>query len=92
MPESFRDYLRKRWEAGCRHGRMLLVEIRKLGYVGCYAGLAKFPSPWRQPKAETRRAASAFPEAPQLEATTLTGSRQLSPQVAATLLAKFLAS
>jgi transposase len=88
MPESFRDYLRQRWEAGCRHGRTLLAEIRKLGYVGCYSGLAKFLSPWRQPKAETRRAVSAFPDASQLEATTLTGSRQLSPQVAAALLAK----
>ena len=88
MPESFRDYLRQRWEAGCRHGRTLFAEIRKLGYVGCYSGLAKFLSPWRQPKAETRRAVSAFLDAPQLEATTLTGSRQLSPQVAAALLAK----
>jgi hypothetical protein len=53
MPESFRDYLRQRWQAGCRHGRAPLAEIRKLGYVGCYSGLAKFLSPWRQPKAET---------------------------------------
>src|ERR1700680_4583574 len=30
MPESFRDYLRQRWEAGCRHGRTLFAEIRKL--------------------------------------------------------------
>ena len=68
--------------------RTLLAEIRKLGYVGCYSGLAKFLSPWRQPKAETRRTVSAFPDAPQLETTTLTGSRQLSPQVAAALLSK----
>src|SRR5260370_31591958 len=61
----------------CRHGRTLFAEIWKLGYVGCYSGLAKFLSPWRQPKAETRRATSAFPDAPQLEATTLTVSRQL---------------
>src|SRR5277367_1376426 len=88
MPESFRDYLRQRWEAGCRHGRTLFAEIRKLGYMGCYSGLAKFLSPWRQPKAETRRAISGFPDAPQLQLTTLTGSRQLSPQVAAALLAK----
>ena len=88
MPESFRDYLRQRWEAGCRHGRTLFAEIRKLGYGGCYSGLAKFLSPWRQPKAETRRAVCTFPGAPQLEATTLTASRQLSPQVAAGLLAR----
>jgi transposase len=88
MPESFQDYLRQRWEAGCRHGRTLFAEIRKHGYVGCYSGLAKFLSPWRQPKVDTRRAISTFPDAPQLEATTLTASRQLSPQVAAALLVK----
>ena len=88
MPESFRDYLRQRWEAGCRHGRKLFAEIRKLGYMGCYSGLAKFLSPWRQPKAETRRAISGFPDAPQLQVTTSRGSRQLSPQVAAALLSK----
>ena len=91
MPESFRDYLRQRWEAGCRHGRTLFAEIRKLGYVGCYSGLAKFLSPWRQPKAETRRAISAFPDALQLQVTTSTGSRQLSPQVAVALLGKIRA-
>jgi Transposase len=78
MAESFRDYLGQRWQAGCRHGRTLLAEIRKLGYVGCYSGLAKFLSPWRQPKTETRRPNSALPDASQLEATTST-SRQLSP-------------
>ena len=56
MAESFRDYLRQRWEAGCRHGRTLFTEIRKLGYVGCYSGLAKLLSPWRQPKAEAGKA------------------------------------
>ena len=63
MPESFLDYLRQRWEAGCRHGRTLFTEIRKLGYMGCYSGLAKFIAPWRQPKAEPRRPIPAFPAA-----------------------------
>ena len=53
-----------------------------------YSGLAKFFSPWRQAKAETRRPIPAFPDATQLEPTTSTGSRQLSPQVAAALLSK----
>jgi hypothetical protein len=88
MPESFRDYLHQRWEARCRHGRTLLAEIRKLGYVGCYSGLAKFLSPWRQAKAETRRSIPAFPAASQLEPAISMGSRQLSPQVAAALLSK----
>jgi hypothetical protein len=34
MPESFRDYLRQRWKAGCRHGRTLFAEIRKLTFPG----------------------------------------------------------
>jgi hypothetical protein len=88
MPESFLEYLHQRWEAGCRHGRTLFAEIRKLGYVGCYSGLAKFLSPWRQPKVETRKPIPAFPDARQLEPATSTGSRQLSPQVAAALLSK----
>jgi hypothetical protein len=91
MSESFRDYLHQRWEAGCRHGRTLLAEIWKLGYVGCYSGLAKFLSPWRQAKSETRRPIPAFPHASQLELTTSTGSKQLSPQVAAALLSKIRA-
>ena len=69
-------------------GRALFAEIRKLGYKGCYSGLAKFLSPWRQSKAETRRAISGFPDAPQLQVTTSRGLTQLSPQVAAALLSK----
>jgi transposase len=87
MPESFRDYLRQRWQAGCRHGRTLFAEIQKLGYVGCYSGLAKFIAPWRQAKAEARPI-PAFPAASQVEPATSAGSRQLSPQVAAALLSK----
>jgi hypothetical protein len=55
--------------------------------VSCYSELAKILSPWRQEKAETRRAISAFPDSTQLESTP-TGSRQLSQQVAAALLSK----
>jgi hypothetical protein len=73
---------------GLSAGRTLFTEIRKLGYVGCYSGLAKLLSPWRQPKAEARKAISALSDATQLEVTTPTGSRQLSPQVAAALLSK----
>ena len=90
MPESFRDYLRQRWEAGCRHGRALFAEIGTRLHR-CYSGLAKFLSPWRQPKSETRRAISAFPDALQLQVTTSTESRQLSPQVAVALLGKIRA-
>jgi hypothetical protein len=56
MSESFREYLRKRWEQGCHHGHDLLAEIRQLGYVGCYSRLAPLLSPWRRPKPEAEAA------------------------------------
>src|SRR6201999_2403896 len=49
MPEAFREYLRQRWEAGCRHGRTLFAEVRNRDYAGCFCRLAAFLSPWRQP-------------------------------------------
>lgn len=83
MAESFHDYLRQRWEAGCRHGRTLLAEIRELGYVGCFSRLAEFISPWRQPPVDTT---AALPETKQLlDETTHPAARQISPQVAALL-------
>jgi hypothetical protein len=45
--ETFREYLRQRWDAGCRNGRMLLDELRALGYVGTYKSVGKVLSPWR---------------------------------------------
>lgn len=47
-PVFFRDYLARRWRAGCHHVKTLLAELRKLGYVGCFSGLARFVSPWRR--------------------------------------------
>jgi transposase len=55
MAESFREYLRKRWEEGCHPGRELFAEIRQLGYVGCYSRLAQLLSPWRQPQPESKK-------------------------------------
>ena len=83
MAESFRDYLRQRWEQGCRHGRTLLAEIRQLGYVGGHSQLAKLLSPWRQPPAETN------PVAPEIQPRSISlPGRSISPQVAAALLSK----
>ncbi len=51
--ESFREYLREKWEQGCHHGRQLYAEIRQLTYVGCYSRLAKVLAPWRQAEPES---------------------------------------
>jgi transposase len=88
MAESFREYLRERWEQGCHHGRNLLAEIQPLGYVGCYSRLAQLLSPWRQPKPESEAVNPLPPPVPQAEATALPTVRQISPQVASARLSK----
>jgi transposase len=88
MVESFREYLRQRWEQGCHHGHDLLAEIRQLGYIGCYSRLAQLLSPWRQPKPESEAVSPLPPPPPQAEATSQPSARQISPQVAAALLSK----
>lgn len=45
--ETFRMYLRQRWDAGCCNGRMLFDEIRARGYGGTYKSLHTLVSPWR---------------------------------------------
>ena len=84
MAESFRDYLRRRWEQGCRHGRTLLAEIRQLGYIGGHSQLAKLLSPWRQPPTDTNPAAEHMTE----ERSISIPGRSIAPQVAAALLSK----
>lgn len=88
MVESFRDYLRERWEQGCHHGHELLAEIRQRGYVGCYSRLAELLSPWRQPKPEAKAVNTFLPPVPRVEETSQPPTRQISPQVAAALLSK----
>lgn len=100
LAESFREYLRQRWEEGCRDGRKLLAEIRQKGYVGCYSWLAHLLAPWRRARAREEWAASAVPPtlspsvaaAAQAETAMLVANqprpKQISPQVAAALLSK----
>jgi hypothetical protein len=97
---TFRAYLRQRWNAGCRNGRMLFDEIRALGYVETYTPLHKRLSPWRlgnmtfesngplSPRptnTATLSAASSPPLSPLPPDVT---ARQIAPHIAAALLAK----
>src|SRR5215207_6240935 len=45
--ETFREYLRQRWDAGYRNGRLLFDEIRARGYEGTHKTLNKLVAPWR---------------------------------------------
>jgi hypothetical protein len=38
----------RRWAEGCQSIRRLMAEIQTLGYVGCYAGLARLLAPCRE--------------------------------------------
>jgi transposase len=91
--ETFRQYLRQRWDAGYRNGRMLLDELRVLGYVGSYKSVGKVLSPWRFGNVAFESPANAGepdlailpPPPPNLTDPT---QRQISPQIAASLLTK----
>jgi hypothetical protein len=89
----FEEHLAKRWAEGCQHGPRLLKEIQELGYTGCFSYLAQFLARWRR-KAPARSVAleTTMPTAnvaPRVGATaSLLLCRQISPLVAAALLAK----
>jgi transposase len=89
MAECFREELRRMWDQGIQHGRKLMVEIRKLGYIGSYTGLARLLSPWREEKRIAERvgvAAVSPPAEPSHPA--VSAMRHVSPQEAAALLSK----
>jgi hypothetical protein len=85
--ETFREYLRQRWDAGYRNGRLLFDEIRARGYEGTHKTLNKLVSPWRLGNVAFEHAANertmAPPPPPVLTDPT---ERQISPQIAAVLL------
>jgi transposase len=96
--ESFREYLHQRWQAGYRNGRMLFDEIQGMGYRGTYKSLQKLVSPWRVGNA-TRERDTSVPAQPPVAGASVIDTisrplgtdpteRQISPQIAAALLAK----
>jgi hypothetical protein len=91
--ENFREYLRQRWDAGYRNGRMLLDEMRASGYVGSYKAVGRVLSPWRLGNMTFASSATevvpdvAITSPPPVVFTDLT-QRQISPQIAAALLSK----
>jgi transposase len=89
MAEAFREELRRLWERGCQNGRMLLDEVRKLGYIGSYSGLVSLVSEWREEKraADTVAVVAAWQATEQASPATA-AMRQVSPQEAAALLSK----
>jgi hypothetical protein len=85
--ETFREFLRQRWDAGCRNGRVLVDDLRALGYKGTYKAVGKIVSPWRVGNVDFERAANDIPmPAPSPAVLTDPTQRQISPQIAATLL------
>jgi hypothetical protein len=85
--ETFREYLRQRWDAGYRNGRLLFDEIRARGYAGTHKTLNKLVAPWRLGNVAFEHAANerTIPPPPPPVLTDPT-ERQISPQIAAVLL------
>jgi hypothetical protein len=88
MAEYFREDLRQLWEQGCQNGKKLLVEIRKLGYIGSYTGLARLLAEWREEKRSTERAGAEVLPATEQTRPAVSAMRHVSPQEAAALLSK----
>ena len=80
--------LRRLWERGCQNGKKLLVEIRKLGYIGSYSGLTTLLSPWREEKRAAERADVAASQPAEQNRPAVSAMRNVSPQEAAALLSK----
>jgi hypothetical protein len=81
-PAFFRDYLVRRWSAGCHHVKTLMAELRKRGYTGWFL----FVSGWRTheqgaaPKSEQQAATE--------ETLSVSVGHHVSSRVAAALLVK----
>jgi hypothetical protein len=84
--ETFREYLRQRWDAGYRNGRLLFDEIRARGYEGTHKTLNKLVSPWRLGNVAFEQAANDRTIPPPPPVLTDPTERQISPQIAAVLL------
>lgn len=69
--EPFRAYLRQRWEAGYRNGRLLFEEIQALGSTGTHKSVNKLVSPWRLGNIAYEHHAP-FPRLPTTMSTSLT--------------------
>ena len=88
MAEYFREELRRLWEQGCQNGKQLLVEIRKLGYIGSYSGLTRLLSEWREEKRAAEKAAVAATQPAEQSKSAVSAMRNVSPQEAAAALSK----
>jgi len=60
--DSYKSYLRERWEQGVHNGAKLLGEIQKRGYSGGYTQLREWIKPWRSE--ERQRAYVRFETGP----------------------------
>ncbi|WP_408863366.1 ISL3 family transposase [Acidiphilium acidophilum] len=47
-PSGFHDHLARRWAEGCTSGRVLLLEIRDLGYTGSLSHLGRLLAGWHR--------------------------------------------
>ena len=85
-PAYYEGYLSRRWAEGCTVVRRLLIEIKRLGFTGCYTHLARFVASWRRELDGTEGKTTSTPFC-LLARDPVTG-RQISPQIAAMICIK----
>ncbi|MGC2657379.1 MAG: hypothetical protein WA324_05340, partial [Bryobacteraceae bacterium] len=88
MAEYLSDELQRFWDQGCQNASKLLVEIRKLGYVGSYTSLCRFLHPWRDEKGAAKRIDIAATQPTQGNQSAASAMRAISAQEGAAALSK----
>ena len=63
--DPFVDYLRQRWQEGCRNARQLTQELRQRGFGGSYDRVRRRVAAWRSEDDPPTRGAKAKPKASQ---------------------------
>ena len=88
MAEYLSDELQRLWDQGCQNARKLLVEIRKLGYLGSYTSLCRFLHPWRDEKGAAKRLDIAATQPTEGNQSAASAMRAISAQEGAAALSK----
>ena len=65
-PRRFEEFLAESWKLGVRHGRLLYLDIKKLGYTGSFSHLEKLLATWRLKEKPAGKVTPAHTPLPQL--------------------------
>lgn len=76
--DTYRGYLRQRWEAGCHNATALWHELRAQGFRGCRTLVNRAIQPWRRPRPDQSPCTSKSLAPPTSRSLTIPSPRQVS--------------